>query len=936
MKSKILLFSALWCSMAGLAADYTKTVSPTTGTGIVQMSELDLSPVTCFDDDGKTLVRANQTTLGAPIVLKSILYESGVGTHAPSKAVIELNGTTSFYAVMGVNDDADNKADHGIVDYTIQLVKDNAYETVATGTLTRADDAVYTANVNTTGYDYLILDYATGDQAWADHCVWADARFYYSGTAPKIISESDMYLSTDNPNVISLPSIGQNGEEIIPLSSLDITKSTCGWGTVQANKSIDGNALTLKGKTYLSGVGTHGPSSIVVKLNGAVNNFHTSLGIDDEVLSAAQASTDQGRIDYSIVLRKQDGSETIVSSGQVNAVDDDVVTVDVDCQGYKYLILTTENGSDGQNGNDHVDWANAYFEYQEQNSTRPEIVESSVLESTLDCATTTFSQPGVRYMHKIHSNNPDANFTVSDLPDGLSWNAKRNLVEGIVKEEGNYTYNVTVINGEESTTTPISLTVSSNLQQPTPFMGWLSWNVVQGEISESVIRTVADAFISQGLLDAGYNYLVIDDLWHATSRASDGKPVEDASKFPNGMKVCADYVHSKGLKFGIYSDGGTYTCAGMFGSYNYETIDAKQYAEWGCDLLKYDYCNAPSDLATAKIRYKTMGDALKASGRDILFYMCEWGVREPWKWGSETGASCWRATYDTRDGWSGYSGGIGMTQSVAGMRDLWPYSGVNRFNDADMMCVGIHGTGKSSSDLVSGTPGMTQDEYRSQFAMWCMWSSPLTLSFDLRKTITDDDLAIMTNTEMIALDQDRMGQQAEFIEGEDTGCQLYAKDLENGDVAVAVINMGSSKASYTIDFGKIAALDPEKEYIVRDVQNRADMPNVTDGKMNVTVRTHATVVYRLAAKDNSSSISEVSSGNAGSLSVGVDGDTVKVCLPGAEGSKMRVLLSDIEGRVLANATTDTASAQFKAPATRGTYVVNAVCGAHSYSHKIIL
>jgi alpha-galactosidase len=899
------------------------------------MSELDLTPITCFDDAGKTAVRANQTTLGAPIVLKSVLYESGVGTHAPSKAVIELNGATSFHAIMGVNDDADNKTDHGIVDYTIQLVKDKVYTTVASGTLTRADDTVYTADITTTGYDYLVLEYATGAQAWADHCVWADARFTFTGEKPVTVSESDMYVSTDDPNVVSLPTSGQNGEEIVPLSSLEIAKSDCGWGTIQANKSIDGNAIKLKGKTYLSGVGTHGPSCIVVKLNGAVNNFHTSLGIDDEVLSYAQSQSSQGRIEYSIVLRKEDGSEKVVSSGECNAVDSDVITVDVDCQGYKYLVLTTTNGSDGQNGNDHVDWANAYFEYKEQNSTRPEIVESSVLESALNCATVMFSQPGVRFMHKIHSNNPDATFSVSNLPEGLSWNEKRNLIEGIVEKEGEYTYNVTVTNGSEVNDTPISLTVSSNLQQPTPFMGWLSWNVVQGEISETVIKTVADAFISQGLLDAGYNYLVIDDLWHASSRDSEGNPVEDSSKFPNGMKVCADYTHSKGLKFGIYSDGGTYTCAGMFGSYGYETKDANKYAEWGVDLLKYDYCNAPSDLASAKARYKAMGDALKATGRDILFYMCEWGVREPWKWGPETGASCWRATYDTRDGWTGTSGGIGMTQSVAGMRDLWPYSGVNRFNDADMMCVGIHGTGKSSSDLVSGTPGMTQDEYRSQFAMWCMWSSPLTLSFDLRKSITEDDLAIMTNTEMIAIDQDRMGQQAEFIEGEDTGCQLYAKDLENGDVAVAVINMGSAQASYTIDFSKISALDPTKEYVLRDVQNRADMDDVTDGKMNVTVRKHATVVYRLALKEKSS-IANVTTSKVGDMVIAYNGDTLTVTLPASDSQKMRVLLSDLEGRVLANATTDAPTATIAVPATRGTYVVNAICGAHSYTQKVVL
>lgn len=241
----------------------------------------------------------------------------------------------------------------------------------------------------------------------------------------------------------------------------------------------------------------------------------------------------------------------------------------------------------------------------------------------------------------------------------LVWNEVRSLVEGVIDTEGEYTYMVHVQQGDESSDVEVHLTVSSELQQPVPFMGWLSWNVVQSEISESVIRTVADAMVSQGLADAGYNYLVIDDLWHASYRQSGtNKPLPNATKFPNGMKVCADYVHDKGLKFGIYSDAANKTCAGAFGSYGYETIDANQYAEWGVDLLKYDYCYAPSDVAPAKERYKTMGDALKASGCNILFYMCEWGVREPWRWATETGATCWRATYDTRDGWNGKDGAL--------------------------------------------------------------------------------------------------------------------------------------------------------------------------------------------------------------------------------------------------------------------------------------
>ncbi|MDE7125042.1 MAG: glycoside hydrolase family 27 protein, partial [Muribaculaceae bacterium] len=441
--------------------------------------------------------------------------------------------------------------------------------------------------------------------------------------------------------------------------------------------------------------------------------------------------------------------------------------------------------------------------------------------------------------------------------EGLAWNNRRQLVEGIVEEEGEYTYTVHVtIDGETSEET-VSLTVSSTLQQPVPFMGWLSWNVVQSDISESVIRTVADAMVSQGLMDAGYKYLVIDDLWHASARQSGtNKPLPHPTKFPNGMKVCADYVHEKGLKFGIYSDAAEKTCANAYGSYGYETIDANQYAEWGVDLLKYDYCGAPSDALSAKARYKAMGDALKATGRNILFYMCEWGVREPWKWATETGATCWRATYDTRDGWNGKDGGIGIVESVAGMKDLWAYHGVNRFNDADMMCVGIHGTGKSSNDLVV-KPGMTMTEYSTQFSMWCMWGSPLTLSFDLRKSITAEDLALMTNPELIAINQDRMGQAAEFVNEDGNNMQLYFKDLENGDIAVAVLNMSSAAHAYTIDFSEIPALEADTEYLVRDLVNREDLPAASNTIKLNSVASHETRVLRLSKKNGSVGISDI-------------------------------------------------------------------------------
>lgn len=461
----------------------------------------------------------------------------------------------------------------------------------------------------------------------------------------------------------------------------------------------------------------------------------------------------------------------------------------------------------------------------------------------LDCATTFFSQPGVRLMHRLRAADPQAQVIVnSRLPKGLSWNPSRQRVEGTVEKEGVYTYTAEVRKDGKSTYVPLTLTVSSKLQQPVPFMGWLSWNVFEYEIDDAKVRQVADAFERYGLKDAGYTYLCIDDQWHAKTRdPQTGAPQYDEKKFPKGFNDLADYVHGKGLKFGIYSDAAEQTCAGEYGSLGYEDIDARTYAKWGFDLLKYDYCGAPAERDTAEVRYKRMGDALKATGRDFLYYMCEWGLRDPWKWGERTGASTWRCTYDSRDkwDWGKYDGShCGALQAINIMKDLWPYGGVNRFNDADMLCVGLHGKGKSSSH--NGAAGMTQQEYQSQFSMWCMFASPLTLSFDVRD-ISPEDLAIITNKEMIAVNQDRMGLHAELI-GSNKSYDIYLKDLENGDCALALLNRSEQPLTIKLPL-RMIYLQDNKKYIFRDLWSKSE--TTVKKTLEVSVEPHETKVYRI-------------------------------------------------------------------------------------------
>lgn len=917
------LMALVFVSVLGIVDAKAETITPPTGNDVCLLSSLDLTTVTYFNDDNKNKVYADKATFGTPLIIAGDTYTTGVGTHAPSKFVVKVNGAKSFHAIFGIDGAAPTQAKHGIVDYTVTTYNSSKQATtVKSGTITVNDAAGTTVDVDLTNVVYLILNFDKGEEAWGDHVDLGNAYFKYAGTAPQLINESDMWQG--GSNVVTIPDAPW-GQEYIRLSSLEIEKTKCGWEnhTPKKDKSIDGNNITIGGKVYESGVGTHGPSQIIIKLNGSVTDFYTVLGVDDEVKEA-------GNFDYHVYVKAEGGATEDVAKGTINRFSNQSVDIHADnLSGWKYLYLETSNGNDGSNTCDHVDWANAYLVFQDQNSTRPCIVSAEELTTKLACATTVFSQPNVRFMQKVRSTVTDAQLSVSNLPAGLTWNAARNIVEGVVAEEGVYTYQINVTVDGETTSEDVTLTVSSSLQHPVPFMGWLSWNSVQGNISQKIIEQAVALFQNKGLYECGWNHIMMDDLWQGTRKA-DGTPQPNASRFPNGLKTVADYVHQNGMKFGLYTDAADRTCAGAFGSYGYEEIDAKTYAEWGVDVVKCDYCYAPDDVETAKKRYKALADAFAAAGNNTMLYICEWGVREPWKWGAEVGGRCWRISQDVRDCWTGSGSGVGVVQSIEAMKNLSAYQGVNRFNDSDMLCTGLHATGKSSNDLCGGTgAGMTDDEYATQFALWCMWSSPMALSFDPSKnTLTDADFKLLRNKELIALNQDRMGQQGDLVSEADN-LVVFAKDCENGDVALSVTNMSSSEKQATFDFAAIPALDPTKTYTVRDVMENAEAGEAT-GTFTTDVRKHATRVFRLAEKNVVDGIASTVSAKDFSIVAGKN--CVKISMPETAGLAKRILMSDFEGRVVSglNTTADKA----KVALAKGTYLVTVVCNAHARTVKV--
>ncbi|HUB79345.1 MAG TPA: glycoside hydrolase family 27 protein [Bryobacteraceae bacterium] len=370
-----------------------------------------------------------------------------------------------------------------------------------------------------------------------------------------------------------------------------------------------------------------------------------------------------------------------------------------------------------------------------------------------------------------------------------------------------------------------SLPALDNGLAKTPPMGWNSWNKIGCNVNEDAVKKAADAMVSSGMKDAGYQYIVIDDCWQV-SRDADGNIVADAKKFPSGIKALADYVHGRGLKFGIYSDAGTKTCAGRPASRGYEFQDARTYAKWGVDYLKYDWCNTGKENAEAA--YSTMRDALAATGRPIVFSMCEWGTAKPWTWAAPVG-NLWRTTTDILDRWEGKgkdygAGAITIVDMNAGLAD---YAGPGHWNDPDMLEV--------------GNGGMTPTEYRSHFSLWAIMAAPLMAGNDL-DAMKPETGEILMNKEAIAIDQDPLGKQGKRVRHANDQ-DIFVKPLADGGVAVTMTNRGKDTQTITLNWAD-AGLPAGKSVAIRDLWQHKDLGTFKDS-FSAPVPSHGTVMIRM-------------------------------------------------------------------------------------------
>jgi len=354
----------------------------------------------------------------------------------------------------------------------------------------------------------------------------------------------------------------------------------------------------------------------------------------------------------------------------------------------------------------------------------------------------------------------------------------------------------------------------------TPPMGWNSWNKFAEKIDDKTVREIADAMVSSGMKDSGYVYVNIDDTWEG-ERDGQGN-IQANARFPD-MKTLADYVHAKGLKIGIYSSPGPKTCAGFEGSYQHEEQDAKTWASWGIDYLKYDWCSAdkiykPAEMQTA---YKKMSDALKATGRDIVFSLCQYGLQNVWEWGASAGGNLWRTTPDIKDAYQSMST-IGFDKQVGHEK----YAGPGHWNDPDMLEI--------------GNGGMSAAEYRTHISLWAMLAAPLLAGNDLRD-MSDETRQILINKEILAIDQDKLGQQGTRL-SKDGPTEIWVKHLENGDLAIALFNR-SERLTNGVVYWEL--LNLKGKHKVRDLWVHADYGQYKDS-YSVSIPAHGVVMLRIA------------------------------------------------------------------------------------------
>lgn len=648
--------------------------------------------------------------------------------------------------------------------------------------------------------------------------------------------------------------------ETVWLDQLDVGAAHQGWGMPMKNRSVDKNPLSIGGVAFERGFGTHAESSLVVLLNGQARSFSAQVGIDDEVKNNRASA---------VFVVYGDGKE-LWTSGKMGH-GDAAKTVSVPLEGVKTLELLVTDAGDGY-AFDHADWANAQFETTgaKKFETRSTVAAAPYILTPPAPATPRINgarvfgvRPGSPFLFTVPATGDrPLTFTATGLPDGLSLDPVSGRITGKIAQAGTWTVTLHAKNAKGADSKPLRIECGDRIAL-TPPMGWNSWNCFAGAVSADKVKRAADAMVKSGLVNHGWTYINIDDFWqnHRDSKDETLRGEfrdQDGNILPNvrfgDMKALADYIHDLGLKAGLYSSPGPWTCGGCAGSYGHEERDAQAYAAWGFDYLKYDWCSYggvargekkdPKDVRsldfsgnnnpdTAIKPYRVMGEYLRRQPRDIVYSLCQYGDAKVWEWADSVGGNAWRTTHDIGNSWQSLKN-IALAQDKSAA-----FAKPGNWNDPDMLILGVIGWGNPQPTRLS------PDEQYLHFSLWSLFSAPLLIGCDMEK-LDDFTLNILTNDEVIAVNQDPLGKQAACI---DTigDIRVYVKQLEDGSRAVGFCNFGRQPA--TLDYANLAKLGITGRQVVRDLWRQKDVGvyDAATQTLPLTIPTHGVVLYRFSA-----------------------------------------------------------------------------------------
>ena len=671
--------------------------------------------------------------------------------------------------------------------------------------------------------------------------------------------------------------------ETVLLSSLDLSKARVTDQIRPAiDKTINGNTLTINKQNYSRGVCVNGYTVLYVQLNGGSDTFSAIVGIDDESLVSPQpagggagqtgraggdrSATGRGAApppSMSVRILAEEGKvlyeNNAISSGS------DGVPIEVDTKGVKLMAIIINTGVGGRGGRGgstsspaHYDLAEARFEVSGTKPVAVEIPGEARMVLTpkpgpkprINGPGLTGVTPGRPVLYKIPATGTKPiSYSVDNLPKGLAVDRATGIITGTIRDKGTYAVTLRARNSAGEARKEFRFAAEGKLSL-TPALGWNSWNARGRNVTEALVRRTVDAFVEKGLIDHGWTYICIDDGWERSPRQSDELfegPTRDGNgnfilnkKFPD-MKALGDYIHGKGLKFGIYSSPGPTTCQGLEGSFGHEEQDVMLWCSWGVDYLKYDWCSYRADepgLAGLKKPYQVMRATLNRAPRDIVYSICQYGNGNVWEWGADPdiGGNSWRTTGDIRDNWP-QTMQIGFNPRWTEI-DIGQYSGPGHWNDVDMLVVGVVGWSYEPQHESKLSPA----EQITHLSLWTMHAAPLILGCDLAQA-DDFTVGLLTNDEVLDINQDPMGRGAKAVyRSPDGNLQVWARPLADGSKAVGLFNLEEVPMQVTARWSDLGITG---NHVLRDVWRQKDL-GVFSGEYSEEIPRHGCILLKVS------------------------------------------------------------------------------------------